>query len=315
MKKIFFLFLISLFFAPVFAFAQSEAPTEDATGPEEVVEDAAGPSDDGDGQAVGDPSQSGVTEDASESGDDGASGTQVDDPEAPVGSGEVDEGDSQESVSGEIIIKADEDEASVYIDYEYSGDELIPIIKSAMSDLSYNDDDFEEFGREFEKFSGAAATLFWLTKLLVIFVAAMVLTLLIPKTSTKIVRLAHDKFWLSLLIGLVFLVVAPIVALILLFTVAGLYVALIAAMLHCFVILLALPLANIFAGSLIFKWAKKESKCKVSWLSTLVGSPVLQIIVFIPVLGWLVALVMVSVIAGAGLLFGYNEMLKIEKGK
>jgi len=224
-------------------------------------------------------------------------------------------GTTEDSVSGEIIIDASEDNASVYIDYKFTGDELVPIIKSAMEGFTYNDDEFEKIGDEFEKIGGAAAVIFWLLKILVIFVAAMVLTLLVPKTSTKIIQLAHDKFWNSLLIGLVFLVVAPIIALMLLFTVAGFYITLIVAMLHCFVIILALPLANIFAGSLIFKWAKKESKCKVNWLSTLVGSPVLQVIVFIPIIGWLVALVMVSVVAGAGLQFGYSEMLKIEKGK
>jgi len=167
--------------------------------------------------------------------------------------------------------------------------------------------------------AGAAAGVFGamliLIKIMAILIAVIILAQVFPKNMTKIVQKSYDQFWINLLIGLAFMFVVPLVSLLLMATLIGSFVAVFLMALWLMAIVLAVPMASIHFGSLLFKLAKRQKTYAVSLGSAVVGSLVLQSLVLLPLIGLLLALVFVSLSLGSGLCYWQKAVMKVEKNK
>lgn len=145
----------------------------------------------------------------------------------------------------------------------------------------------------------------YLISLFSLLVLGMVLVSLIPKKIQEVMDEVMTNAWRSLGWGVLWAVVAPIVGIILLVTVIGWPLAFALAAFYIFGLILAPAIAGATVGWYI------KSKAKDTWLgkqtlmvTVLVGIFVYRLIVFIPVLGGLVALV--------GTLLAWGALLRVQ---
>jgi cytoskeletal protein CcmA (bactofilin family) len=131
----------------------------------------------------------------------------------------------------------------------------------------------------------------WLTKVAMLMVAALVFFMLFKRHNTHFIQTAITSFSREVLRGFVILVVLPIASIIALITVVGIPLAFLALCLYVSSIIIATIYANILAGNLVYKLVMKKSDFIISWQTIVVGVVVLQIIKLIPVLGWLAAFI------------------------
>ena len=105
--------------------------------------------------------------------------------------------------------------------------------------------------------------------------------------------------WPNLGIGLVFAIVIPIASILLFLTLIGSYAAMVLLawlLLAYFVVSL---LSVMFLGLVILRWLKKHDK--LDWQAVVLGTVVLFILRFIPILGWLICALTWLLVFGAAL--------------
>lgn len=138
---------------------------------------------------------------------------------------------------------------------------------------------------------------------LVSFLSSLVIGLLLlhflPKVTQDIAAKAWNKPWLSLLIGFLTIIIFPILCLILLITLVGIPLALILAV----SILIFMYLAKIFVAVLIGQKVFQLFKTKVaSYWALILGLVIYELLLLIPIFGWIVAIVIILLGLGAILL-------------
>jgi len=139
-----------------------------------------------------------------------------------------------------------------------------------------------------------------------LFLTGLLLIYLIPNVLNKVTASMKKKPWANIGIGFVVLVVSPVAGILLLFTVVGIPLALLALFCYCVLIYLAKVMVSIGLGKLIcdyFDWQVHKI------LSLLLGLLFFALISLIPFVGWLVAFILVLWAFGA-LLRVDIEMLK-----
>lgn len=122
-----------------------------------------------------------------------------------------------------------------------------------------------------------------------IWVLAFVLVLVVPRSVTSVTDSMFSKPALHIGIGIATMILAPILATILLFTVIGIPLAVLIWLLWILGIALAYVFATIGVGLLILRWTK-WNKGSLLW-AVAIGVPVGIIVFNVPFIGWLVALV------------------------
>ena len=135
--------------------------------------------------------------------------------------------------------------------------------------------------------------------------AAVVLALMMwiaPKLLVSSADYFGKSFGKSFITGFLFFIVLPILAVILMVTVIGWPLAVLAWVLWLF----SLYLAKIFAATCLVLWYDKKNKKKWSkpalWLWSLVIFAALKALMFIPVLGWIASWIIASAGLGAHLM-------------
>ncbi|MCX6747343.1 MAG: hypothetical protein NTW98_00080, partial [Candidatus Nomurabacteria bacterium] len=143
-------------------------------------------------------------------------------------------------------------------------------------------------------------------KVLTLFVTALVLWKLFSK-RLQMTFANYDlslslKFWQTVLIGFLCLIFVPIVSLILLVSMIGVYLGMILFVVYLLTILLSIVLSVFVMSGAVQKFQKRNSDENNStvwdftWKTILVGVLVLGVLSLVPVLGWLVlALIFMSV--------------------
>lgn len=143
-------------------------------------------------------------------------------------------------------------------------------------------------------------------KVLTLFVTALVLWKLFSK-RLQMTFANYDlslslKFWQTVLIGFLCLIFVPIVSLILLVSMIGVYLGMILFVVYLLTILLSIVLSVFVMSGAVQKFQKRNSDENNStvwdftWKTILVGALVLGVLSLVPVLGWLVlALIFMSV--------------------
>lgn len=128
-------------------------------------------------------------------------------------------------------------------------------------------------------------TLFSLVMLLATFLTLWLLLYLFPKFMRQLMENGSSKPLANIGLGFVYLVVVPIAAIILMFTVIGLPLGLLTLGIYGIGLGIAKLLTPVFVGSFLFKWFSKNKTYQVSWLTILVGVIVVAIVSAIPFLG------------------------------
>lgn len=136
-----------------------------------------------------------------------------------------------------------------------------------------------------------ATSVFSIIMAIASYLLLLVLIYLFPKLSRKLIEGSVSKPWENLGIGFLYLVAVPIAAIILLITIIGFPIGILAFGLFGLTIALAGAYGRILVGSLIFKWLGRDKTLRIDWLTALVGLIVTAIIAIIPVIGWLALLI------------------------
>ncbi len=129
------------------------------------------------------------------------------------------------------------------------------------------------------------SSLFWV-KLITLFVSSMILFAVGKKSMSVIAGRARINIWQNLIAGFVFLIGAPVSALLLIMTVIGLPLAGAAIGLGIIFIIISLAFMPILLGTTIKVLLKKGDAA--SWKAILLGSLIISLLGFIPFLGYLV---------------------------
>jgi len=136
-------------------------------------------------------------------------------------------------------------------------------------------------------------------KFLMWVVGALILTLMFQSRIRGYAETALSGFWKEAGRGFLVLVATPIAAILLLVTVIGIPLGILAFLSYGTVLLFAKMLSGVVAGSLIFKLFKKSDSYEVSWISTIAGILILSLVGWIPVVGWIVTFLFCLAAIGA----------------
>jgi len=126
-------------------------------------------------------------------------------------------------------------------------------------------------------------------KIILFLVAGLLAVLLFKKFSKNLVERSIANFSRDFIRGLGVFIITPIVLVILLATIIGIPITFIGGLMWILAISISKVYAGIVAGGLLAKWTKK--KVIVNWKWATLGIIVIQLIVLIPLLGWLASLV------------------------
>lgn len=153
---------------------------------------------------------------------------------------------------------------------------------------------------------GAIATMIFgvisvavLIKTIGLIIVGLLLWRLFKNFTEKTVKESLTNFWQSLGIGFAILVLIPVIAIIFLVTVVGLWLGFILGIIYILSLLLAGALAGIILGSLLGKAIKERKNYVVNWKTVVGGTIALMIIKLVPIIGWIVAFIFTLIALGA----------------
>ena len=213
-------------------------------------------------------------------------------------------------LDGEIMIEAEEsltfgDTAVIAKPVLYSGRKEASVSAGTkMNGIEFKQLDVERPSREFRKkeFGPGLAAFFgigFLVQTLALFIAAMVMLWLFPKTSAQAFEIAGSKTGTALLLGFAVLVLMPAGTFILLLTLIGIPLAIV--VLFAWLLLMAISkiLSGILLGGFIFKLGAKTKPSLLDWKAALVGVIAVEILMWIPIVGWLAAFIIMLITIGS----------------
>jgi len=97
-----------------------------------------------------------------------------------------------------------------------------------------------------------------------------------------------DDFPTQLGWGFIWLVVAPIAIIVIFATIIGYMLGIIGILVYILSLITARVLSSFSVGILLYRLFKKGDKPVLDWKLTVIGVTVLQLVWFVPVLGWIV---------------------------
>jgi len=137
---------------------------------------------------------------------------------------------------------------------------------------------------------------------------ALMLVFLFKKLTRQALSTMHQQFFASLGIGFTILVATPVLSLIILVTLAGYQIAFAMLLLYGLLLLSMYPLAGIWLGELCLKLFKHQVDSP-SWLGALIGVTLMQFVLWIPLVGWII-LLLLNVIALGGIVIALFQQAK-----
>jgi cytoskeletal protein CcmA (bactofilin family) len=137
-----------------------------------------------------------------------------------------------------------------------------------------------------------------LVGIILAFVTLLVFINLFPKFAKETVSEALVNPWAKMGVGFLAIVVTPIALLVLLFTFFGWGIMGYLFMAYGAFFAVTGTLTALFAGSLAWKYIKKEKELTVNWKTAGIGILLVGLMKPVPIVGWLVAAVLALVIFG-----------------
>ena len=145
---------------------------------------------------------------------------------------------------------------------------------------------------------GRAVSWLWTAGLMAI---AALIVLGLPAESTRLVETLRTRFGMSLVMGLVVLACVPVAAVILLVTIIGIPIAVLAILAYFVLLLLAYVVAGIALGDVVLRRAKPERAGVIEWrvFFAMLGMFAVSLAARVPWIGELVLLAAILVGLGA----------------
>ncbi len=165
----------------------------------------------------------------------------------------------------------------------------------------------KEFARDMREFFAGIFTL----KLLTSLIFGAVLFALFGKFIEKLAKESKQKFGINLLKGLAAVIILPIAALILLITILGAPLSAITGLAFAVLLLLSKPLAGIILGGLVFMLFQNSKTPVINWWSVIIGILLMNIIILIPIIGWVAYFVFFLAAFGTLAVNLYQGVLKL----
>jgi cytoskeletal protein CcmA (bactofilin family) len=131
-------------------------------------------------------------------------------------------------------------------------------------------------------------TAWWLIKLLMLIVAALVIFFIFRQGTNDLVKHAASNFWKELLRGFVLFFIIPIAIIIAIATIIGVIPALIAILVYLLMLMLGMVFGGLVVGGFMSKWLFKKENYSLEWYTVVLGVFVFQLIEVIPFIGWIV---------------------------
>jgi hypothetical protein len=153
-----------------------------------------------------------------------------------------------------------------------------------------------------------------IAKLLSLMLAALVAIWVFPRFSQSLTRESLTHFGRDLVVGLGALVVVPIVALVLLFTLVGLPLGILGGLTYAGVLIVARICAAIVLGALAWRLVTKEKEYRADWRVAVVGVLLLAVIGWIPFFGGLVSFVLLLAVLGAIAMMTFHAVTVAARG-
>lgn len=145
----------------------------------------------------------------------------------------------------------------------------------------------------------AIASLWFLGRFLMTFIAAFAVAFLLRRYSEDLVKTAAGQPLLEIGRGLVFFIVTPIVSVGLLFTIIGIPLGLLGILAFAAGTVFVSITAPIVLGSIVHKWIFKPAEYQVSWKTVFLGVALYFVLKIIPFIGWIGILTVILLTAGA----------------
>lgn len=139
----------------------------------------------------------------------------------------------------------------------------------------------------------------WFFRLVLALVTAFAIYFLFRRDVSDSARATGDSFWREVLRGLVLLVVVPVVVILLFISAVGVYLGILLGIFYLFAILFAIPLTGILLGELIHRWTVKTDGRRLTWYMAAAGVVVANLLLFVPVVGWIIDMIFFFAAFGA----------------
>jgi len=209
------------------------------------------------------------------------------------------------TISKDISVKAKklviENTAVINGNINYQGDEEIVIKDGAKVNGKITFSKIEV--TQIAKRTGLANifTIFWFIKLFVVLTASLVLFFLMKrKNIPKILGETMDSFWKELLRGFAMLILIPIAVILLFITIIGFSLGIFGITFYVLLLVLACAFSGILVAELINRLIfRNKSEKSLSWSMVVLGVIVMQLLIFIPFVGWIARFVIFLVALGA----------------
>lgn len=152
-----------------------------------------------------------------------------------------------------------------------------------------------------QKFATSAFWIAFLFHLVALLLVGALIFGVFPKFSQQSVNEIAIKgnFWKALGLGALMLFTFPIAIIFCLLSGVGILLGFILLILYVGAILISMVFAGVLLGGLLYHWLAKPKKFQLSWLWVMIGIMVLQLLNFIPVIGWAMSFVLLLLAMGA----------------
>jgi len=150
--------------------------------------------------------------------------------------------------------------------------------------------------------------LWFVLKVLMIFLGALLVGLYYRRAVMGIAHRLMNGFGWNVLLGFAFLVATPLAAVFLMMTVVGLLFGILVMLVYGSMLIIATLYLPALVGGEIYRYFRKEAEMTVSIITIVIGTAALAILALIPVVGWVVAFVLMLGSLGAAIRFKWSEL-------
>jgi len=208
-------------------------------------------------------------------------------------------------IGGDIKAQVDElfigSQAEIAGNLKYSSPKEADIEEGSviLGEIDYKEKAIKKIGSsKSPKILFGILTIAFLIKLLTMIASGLILVYFFKNITQQVVKGSLTNFWSSLGRGFATLILTPIVVIILLITVIGIWLAGLVGIVYVLMVFLALSLASIVFGSWLIKIIKKQSEYKIDWQAVVTGVIVLALVTLIPLVGWFIGFIFVLISLG-----------------
>jgi hypothetical protein len=157
----------------------------------------------------------------------------------------------------------------------------------------------------------AIFTIMFVLKVMGLFVAGLILIKLFPRTNRQLAESMQKGIWANLGLGVVGFIVIPIVAIICMALIVGLYVGVILLLGWLLMLTIASLIASVVTGAWIVKKLTKKDSMVYDWQALLIGLIAISLIYLLPFIGVIVMFGLILMAFG-GLMRHFHDHVKSE---